>query len=258
MKSSTLQAEPISTLGSNLTFGLFDRLGRRIVAGHYDQEPFPTEMDLVRQYRVSHGVIREAVKMLAAKGLVSVRTGRGTLVAPEELWNLLDADILRWLMERGSSPCLIARFNDLRAAIEPEAAALAASAAKADDHARIECGVNRIAAAIQGRDSAAEAGVAFHLAVFEAAHNPFYARFHKLVATAFRASIHLQGLNKSVVDHASVLEAILIGDPDRARRGMRAIVNVAITNFAPTIDWQHENGSPAPAKSGPLVPSGCK
>jgi DNA-binding FadR family transcriptional regulator len=218
------EREARPALGRNLTFGLFERLGRAIVAGHYEQAALPTEMDLARHYGVSHGVIREAIKMLAAKGLVNARARRGTVVEPEVAWNLLDGDILRWLLERGFSDKLAVRFNELRAAIEPEAAALAAVSAHAGDHARIESALQRVRAARRGRDNGAEALVAFHLAILGAARNPFYTQFQNVLATALRASVPLAGRLTHVADHISVVEAILGDNPDSARQHMRSIV----------------------------------
>lgn len=228
--TSPSAAAPLPLLGRNLTFGLFDTLGRAIVAGQYGMQ-LPTEMELARHYRVSHGVIREAVKMLAAKGLVSGRARRGTVVEPEAEWNLLDPDILRWRMERGVSRALVAHFNDLRLAIEPEAAALAAHAALPEDLDRIEAGLRRVAAAKRGGDNVAEADVAFHLAILSAAHNPFYAQFEELLATALRAAIHFPGGIRRMAEHGAVLEAIRAADSDRARRHMRGIVGDALVDL---------------------------
>lgn len=231
MQMPVTESEAERALGRNLTFGLFERLGRAIVAGHYDQAPFPTEMDLARHYGVSHGVVREAIKMLAAKGLVNARARRGTVLEPEAAWNLLDGDILRWLIERGFSDELVARFNELRAAIEPEAAALAAVAARADDHARIEGALQRVTAARRGRGNGAEVLVAFHLAILEAAGNPFFAQFRNVLATALGALVPFAGSLTPMVDYRSVSEAILGGNPDSARQHMRSIVRGAQGNL---------------------------
>jgi DNA-binding FadR family transcriptional regulator len=228
MTASRAQTEPLAGLGRNLTFGLFDQLGRAIVAGHYDRMPFPTELDLMRQYRVSHGVIREAVKMLAAKGLVSAYARRGIVAEPQTGWNLIDADILGWLLDQGFTRDLEMRFNDLRAAIEPEAAALAAGAARADDHARIEDALKRLSAARRGADSGTEADIAFRLAILGATRNPFYAQFRNLLAAALRASSHFPARIENPDAYTSVLEAVRTGDADRARRAMRRLVRGAL------------------------------
>src|SRR3546814_317147 len=117
-------------LGRNLTYGMLDAIGRAIVVGDYDGATFPTEAELAKQHGVSRSVTREAVKMLTAKGLLSARPRQGTIVQPTTSWNLFDTDVLRWLLERQFPIDLLRQFNELRVAIEPEAAALAARVAK--------------------------------------------------------------------------------------------------------------------------------
>jgi DNA-binding FadR family transcriptional regulator len=79
--------------------------------------PIPIEAQLCRQYSVSRSVLREAVKMLTAKGLLGSRPRLGTWVQPEKDWNLLDPDVLGWLLERKFSPALLIEFTELRISI---------------------------------------------------------------------------------------------------------------------------------------------
>ena len=215
-------------LGRNLTYGMLDNLGRAIVTGHYEQRSFPTEAELARQHGVSRSVTREAVKMLTAKGLLSARPRQGTVIQPSGNWNLFDTDVLRWLLERKFSIELLVHFNQLRVAIEPEAAALAAVAADAEDQARIADGLARMAAAERGDDDPLEADIDFHVAILLAAKNPFYAQFREMVATALNTSIRftntIVGRSASVEQHAAVAEAIAARDPLAARAAMRALI----------------------------------
>lgn len=226
---SSLHVEARPQLGRNLTYGLLDRLGRAIVTGEYDNEPFPIEAELARQYGVSRSVTREAVKMLTAKGLLSARPRQGTVVEPTSSWNLFDTDVLRWLLERQFSVDLLKQFNQLRVAIEPEAAALAAHFASDDDLKAITDGLARMIAAEKGLDDTLEADIAFHVAVLRASGNPFYAQFHDVVRTALRTSIRftnrVKGRTANVGDHGLVLEMIKARDPDGARRAMRALIS---------------------------------
>ena len=87
--------------GQNLTYGIAHELGVAIVTGVYSGDnPIPIEAELCRKYDASRPVLREAVKMLTAKGLLRARPRQGTWVQPEEHWNLLDPDVLRWLLQR--------------------------------------------------------------------------------------------------------------------------------------------------------------
>ena len=221
-------AEVRTSLGRNLTYGMLDTLGRSIVIGSYDGETFPTEAELARQHGVSRSVTREAVKMLTAKGLLSARPRQGTIIQPSTSWNLFDTDVLRWLLERKFSVDLLRHFNQLRVAIEPEAAALAAAFAQPEDRAMIDAGLGRMIAAENGEDDPLDADIAFHIAILNASGNPFYMQFRDVVTTALQTSIRftnrIKGRSASVADHASVRDAIAAGTADTARRAMRKII----------------------------------
>ena len=221
-------ADGRAALGRNLTYGMLDSLGRAIVTGHYEGKTFPTEAELAKQHGVSRSVTREAVKMLTAKGLLSARPRQGTVIQPASSWNLFDTDVLRWLLERKFSVDLLRQFNQLRAGIEPEAAALAARFGSDEDFARISAGLARMVAAEKGLDDTLDADIAFHVAVLRASQNPFYTQFRDVVATALRTSIRftnrIKGRSASVADHAAVKDAILARDSEGARAAMRRII----------------------------------
>lgn len=215
-------------LGRNLTHGMLDMLGKAIVTGRYEARPFPTEAEIAKAHGVSRSVTREAVKMLTAKGLVSARPRQGTVVQPASSWNLFDADVLRWLLNREFSVELLRQFSQLRIAIEPEAAALAAQFHGDADLAAIRAGLERMEAAERGQADALAADIAFHVAILRASKNPFYAQFQSVVATALRTSIRftnrIKGRSASIAQHAAVADAIAERDADGARASMRRII----------------------------------
>lgn len=216
-------------LGRNLTFGLLDVIGRAVVVGDYESKPFPTEADLAKEHGVSRSVTREAVKMLAAKGLLGARPKQGTFVQPSEKWNLFDPDVLRWLLDRKQSIGLLRQFNELRIAVEPQAAALAADRARPQQVAAISAGLERMRQAEHGNDDALDADIAFHVAVLRASGNPFFVQFRSIVGTALRTSIRftnrIAGRTASVEDHAAVYAAISAGDAEAARRAMHKLID---------------------------------
>lgn len=218
-----------TSLGRNLTYGMLDHLGKLIVTGAYEATPFPTEAELSKQLGVSRSVTREAVKMLTAKGLLSARPRQGTIVQPTSSWNLFDADVLLWLLERKFSIDLLSQFNQLRRAIEPAAAALAATAADEKGFELIQSGFDRMVAADAGEDNTLEADIAFHLAILKASANPFFAQFSDVVATALRTSIRftnrIKGRTADIAAHEAVKIAIEKRDPDQARKTMAAIID---------------------------------
>lgn len=207
---------------------MLDALGRAIVTGHYKGRTFPTEAELAKVHRVSRSVTREAMKMLAAKGLVSARPRQGTAVRPAAHWNLFDTDVLRWLLEREFSVDLLLHFTQLRLAIEPEAAALAARFAGDDDRDEIVRGFQRLVAADRGADDTLDADIAFHVAILSASKNPFYAQFRPVVATALAKSIRftnsIKGHSASLAEHGAVADAIAARDQDAARAAMRVLI----------------------------------
>lgn len=220
-------------VGRNLTHRMLDTLGRAIVTGRYEQRPFPTEAEIAKAHAVSRSVTREAVKMLTAKGLVSARPRQGTIVQPPGSWNLFDPDVLRWTLERKFSVELLRHFNQLRIAIEPEAAALAARYHEQADLRLIREGLARMAAAEAGQDDPLDADIAFHVAVLQASKNPFYMQFRAMVATALQTSIRftnrIKGRAASVADHAAVADAIEARDPEAARTAMARIIGEVLS-----------------------------
>ena len=226
--SVTNPVEVRTQLGRNLTYGMLDTLGRAIVIGSYHDKVFPTEAELAKQHGVSRSVTREAVKMLTAKGLLSARPRQGTVIQPTSNWNLFDTDVLRWLLERKFSVELLLHFNQLRVAIEPEAAALAAAYAEPADIDAIDAGLERMRAAEEGLDDVLDADIAFHVAILRASANPFYAQFRDVVATALRTSIRftnrIKGRSANVDDHARVRDAIVARKPEEARKAMKKLI----------------------------------
>ncbi len=214
--------------GHNLTRTMLDTLGKAIVTGRYEDRPFPTEAEIAKAHGVSRSVTREAVKMLTAKGIVSARPRQGTTVRPVAHWNLFDVDVLRWMLDRKFSIDLLIHFNQLRLGIEPEAAALAARLHDAAQMQAIDAGLQRMKDAEAGDDDPLDADIAFHVAILHAAHNPFYAQFEEVVATALRTSIRFtntaKGRSANIPEHAAVARAIERRDGDGARTAMRRIV----------------------------------
>lgn len=218
-----------TSLGRNLTYGMLDHIGKAIVTGAYEEKPFPTEAELSKQHAVSRSVTREAVKMLTAKGLLSARPRQGTIVQPVSNWNLFDPDVLRWLLDRKFSIDLLRQFSQLRSAIEPAAAALAATAADEAGLAMIRAGFARMEAAEAGDDDSLEADIAFHVAILRASANPFFDQFRDVVGTALRTSIRftnrIKGRTADLAQHGAVMEAIARRDRVAAQTLMATLID---------------------------------
>jgi DNA-binding FadR family transcriptional regulator len=220
--------------GQSFTYRIAHDLGIAIVTGTYtDKNPFPVEAELCRQYGASRTALREAVKMLTAKGLLGARPRLGTWVQPESKWNLLDPDILAWLLERKYSPALLTEFTEVRLAIEPLAAALAAREAGPEEKREVMAAIERMQAAERGEDDPLASDIAFHVAVLRASKNRFYMQLTELTATALRFSIRTTNRYKGVkladvADHKRVADAIVAGRPTVAAEGMRRMMQEAL------------------------------
>lgn len=217
-------------LGRNLTYVIVQDLGRAIVTGVYGAEnPFPVEAELCKHYGASRSVLREAVKMLTAKGLLSARPRQGTWIEPEENWNLLDPDVLRWLLERKYSPQLLIEFTEMRLAFEPVAASLAAERADEAAIQKVEAALERMRNADKGDDDPLASDIAFHISILYASGNRLYFQLKDLVNVALRISIGLTNKRKgvrlaSVADHQKVLDFIKAKKPQEAANAMRALI----------------------------------
>src|ERR1700722_1699479 len=220
--------------GQNLTYTIAPNLGLGIVTGVCSTDnPIPIERELCRQYSASRMVLREAVKMLTAKGLLGSRPRLGTWVQPETNWNLLDPDVLGWLLQRQFSAPLLIEFTALRLAVDPGAAVLAARVAGPEEKAAIRNAMERMQAAESGDGDPLEPDIAFHVAVLRASRNRFYAQLTGFTATALRISIRMTNRYKgvrlaSVADHKKVADAIIPGRPPAAGEAMRKLIQEAL------------------------------
>jgi DNA-binding FadR family transcriptional regulator len=220
-----------SESGLGLTHNLLRILGQSIVSGTYDTKSFPTEAELSATYGASRTVTREAVKMLTAKGLLTSRPRKGTQVEPMERWNLLDPSVTGWMMERPYSDKIYRDFTQMRTAVEPTAAALAA---RRQDRAQIRMireALERMRVSTESNESGLEADIDFHVAILRASGNAFFWQMRELIRVALNMSITLtnkiKGHTADVNAHEAVLIAIEAGDTKAAEAAMETILNEA-------------------------------
>ena len=205
-------------------------IGRRIVSGEIkpgEQLPTPAHV------RAGRGVVREAIKVLAAKGLVASRPKTGTRVRPPEAWNLLDPDVLAWRQEGVPPGAFLGKLTDLRLIIEPAAAELAARRAGPQEVARLQLALRDMGDALRAsppdHEAYNDADVRFHRAIVQACDNDLLEQIGATVSTAllvaFHAAIRVPGLARaSLPRHRAILDAIRRRQPQRARAAMRLLV----------------------------------
>jgi len=198
-----------------------DALGRRIVTG--DLAPgdvLVNESSLSIGVDVSRTVAREALKVLAAKGLVAARPKVGTRVLSRDQWNLFDPDVLAWSLEAADAAVRYDEIYEVRMIIEPRVASLAATRRTPDEAAQLTEMLEAMRAASSDYPRFLTADLELHAAILGAAHNDVLAQLAKMIQLVLnacqRVSALAGGLGRAVEEHQAVVEAITRQDPDKA------------------------------------------
>ncbi|GAA2433327.1 FadR/GntR family transcriptional regulator [Streptomyces glaucus] len=200
------------------------RLGARIVGGRIAEGETLDIGALGAELDVSLTVMREALKVLAGKGLIDARQKRGTFVRERVHWNLLDADVIHWRMETGDGGQLLRDLADVRSIVEPAAAHRAALHRTDADLAALEAALDAMGQAHAESSDAAEADAAFHRALLAATGNEMLQRMDMLLEPGLRERdrmVHAHGdADDPVPSHQAVLDAVRDQDPARAELAM--------------------------------------
>jgi DNA-binding FadR family transcriptional regulator len=218
-----------NALVRNVHSQVADRVGISIVRGDIGAgEALPSEMQICEMMDVSRTVVREAIRTLTGKGLVESRTKSGTRVRPPQQWNQLDPDVLRWRLETADTDSYLAKLFQLRCAVEPAAAALAATEAGEEDIALIRAGYEGMEAA-KANEQFVVADIAFHQGIYFATRNEFFWPIAQMFDIALRQSftIAARGAHRAraLVEHHAVLEAIATRNAEGARRATNVLLN---------------------------------
>lgn len=219
------------------------RLGLGILEGSWAPGArLPNEAELCELYRVSRTALREAVRFLAAKGLIEARPRLGMVVRSRESWNLLDPELLAWQRDWGTfDPALVRSLLEARRVIEPAAAALAAERATSADLARIEAALLGMIRHLPGDlDACCKADVTFHQEILAASHNVVFRQLAGTIGAALEATFRIstelsRSYERTIEAHRDVLEAIRLRDRDTAEARMRVLIDVAQADLAPAL-----------------------
>jgi GntR family transcriptional regulator, galactonate operon transcriptional repressor len=223
---------PRLTLGRvqkrNLFAHVVEELGTRIIRGDLTpDDAFPIEADLGREFGASRSVIREAVKSLAARGLIESKTRTGIKVLPPTHWNLLDPEVLSWRYGVMHPAQFYGELFEIRLMIEPQAAALAASRATQADIAEMNEAFVEMSKVRETGTAAVEADLRFHRAILAAGKNALLHQVGHLIAVGLYISHQASSESFTVFlpQHGQVLAAIRARDPQSARRAMERLLN---------------------------------
>ncbi len=229
----TTVADPRRDPASGVHGTIVLAIGGDIVRGEIKPgERLPREAELIERFQASRTSIREALKVLTAKGLVQARQRVGTRVRPRAEWDLLDPDILSWHNLDTISDTLVGDLLEMRQFLEPKAARLAAERATEDDIEAIAAAHHRMARAAADPVEFYAADIAFHLAVFAGCHNLLIQRLSGIVETVLTLCFRLKDsepvdLREAAEVHGRVIDRIRFRDRAGAERAMRAVIGRA-------------------------------
>ncbi len=209
-----------------------DILSRRWLPG----DVLPSEVDMANMYAISRSAVREAIRTLAAKGIVEPRRKRGTCVTERSQWNMLDPDVLSWMFAAAPDEGLVKNLFEMRLILEPAAARLAAQR-RTDAHlAAMANALKIMAQETLLTDAGLQADIDFHAALMAAAGNEqltaLNASIGATVALSTRYKIKHNLLGRDPVPaHLAVFEAIQQRDAEEAHWCMQYLVRLAVKDL---------------------------
>lgn len=212
-------------------------LGVLIVSGRYRPgELLNGEIAASDRLKVSRGAYREAVRILAAKGLVESRPKVGTRVSQPESWHLFDPDVLSWIFERDPDEKLLVDLFELRDIVEPRAAALAAQRRTERHVATMARALDDMARHTLAAEAGRVADQNFHAAMLAASGNAFIVSLTRGVGAAIAWTTLFKQRKKppprdAIPDHVGVFEAVKARDPEAAHAAMAELVRLALSDM---------------------------
>ncbi len=206
-------------------------LGIDIIAGRYPEGmKLPGDTELLRLFGVSRPVLRESVKTLVAKGLLSTKAKVGTVVRERSAWNMFDADVLAWHLEDSIDSRFLLDLAEIRLAVEPRSAALAAQRCSKAHIAEMQCSIEQMRREKSNPVGFAEGDLSFHIAVADASGNPFMRSMGGVIQAALRASflrsapVSEHERDIAIDAHERIVAAIENKNPEAASAAMANVV----------------------------------
>jgi DNA-binding FadR family transcriptional regulator len=206
-------------------------IGLDIVAGRYAEgTSLPRDAELTAMFDVSRTVLRESVKTLSAKGLLNSKAGVGTRVRERSAWNMFDPDVLGWHLEAGIDKRFLRDLADIRLAVEPRAAALAAERRPDESIAILRESVAKMRSFASDTLEFADADLRLHLDVATVSGNPFMRSIGAVIEAALRASFRLSAPTEekereiTLATHERIVDGIEARNPEIAAEAMTSVI----------------------------------
>jgi len=217
-------------VGRGLHGQTVEALARRILGGEFAEGATLDPVLLQREYGVSLTVVREALRVLGAKGLVDARQKRGTFVTHRPSWHLLDPDVIRWQFAGRTDKAFLENLSEVRGIVEPAAARIAAQRRTAEDLEEIGAALSDMEAA-DTESAKVDADLRFHRALLSATHNELLKRLEVVLVAGLAERdrlVHaIDHTDDPVPAHSTVAAAIDEGDSEGAEAAMDDLLEKA-------------------------------
>lgn len=227
---------------------VLDQLGTAICGGEMEAGDVLYIDELVERYAVSRSVVREALRVLSSMGMVESRRRVGTIIRPSLHWNVYDPQVIRWRLASSGRVDQLRTLTELRTAVEPQAALLAAGRATNDEASNLVGLAAKMWAAGKGddEDEFLRLDIEFHRLVLASSGNEMFLKLNDLVAEVLTGRHHYglmphQPHEVALQMHADVANAIQRRDGEAARTGMLRIMEQAFDEMS-TI-WEQTGGA---------------
>ena len=212
----------------------------------------PPEGSLCDEMGVSRTAIREAVKSLIAKGLLTTGPKVGTRVLPEDHWNWFDPDVVVWKSQAGLSREFLRDLLELRAIVEPAAVRLAAERATTEDLLELETAYAGMRRSIQQGGDYVTSDLRFHQGLLQACHNRMVVQMSKAIGALLRTSFEVSTARPdapalSLPLHRAVLDAVIERSPEKAGRAIAVLIDGARNDIEAVL----ASGGPLPSIGSP-------
>ncbi|MEH1102747.1 FadR/GntR family transcriptional regulator [Micromonospora sp. CPCC 205561] len=232
-------AAQLAPVEAGLHARVLERLGTAICGGELAPGSVLNIDDLVERYAVSRSVVREVLRVLASIGFIETRRRVGVMIRPPDAWNVFDPQVIRWRLASAGRIVQLRSITELRTAVEPHAAWLAASRVGHDEASDLVGLAAKMWAAGKAGDEERflQLDIEFHRRILVASGNEMFVRLQDLIAEVLtgRHQHHLMPHHpheQALQLHAEVAQAIQRRDGERARRAMVQLMEQAFDEMS--------------------------
>jgi DNA-binding FadR family transcriptional regulator len=247
--SSGVATAQVASPEAGLHARVLDQLGTAICGRQLGPGSVLHIDDLVDRYAVSRSVVREVLRVLAAMGFIETRRRVGIMIRPATDWNVFDPQVIRWRLASAGRMAQLRSITELRTAIEPHAAWLAAVRATPGEASDLVGIAAKMWAAGKAgvEEEFLRLDIEFHRRVLLASGNEMFIKLQELVAEVLTGRHHYHLMphhpdEHALELHAEVAQAIQRRDGERARNAMVQIMEQAFDEMKSMWEQSAEAG----------------